>query len=105
MSWPRRNVALSQPPASTGLTGKPAHWGNCASTSRDTSPAVISAFRTTGLSQSTETRSYRFTAGLHGIAAGRGSWIDPEQAGLAEQLWDDDAQPLIDERRHRDIGK
>ena len=48
---PRRNVALSQPSASTGRTGRPAHCGNCEPTSRDTRSAVISALRTSRLSQ------------------------------------------------------
>src|SRR5215472_4652572 len=68
MSWPRRNVTLSQPPASTGLTGRSAQCGNCVPTSRDTSPAVISALRTTGLSQPAEPGSHRFTCHVPGTA-------------------------------------
>jgi hypothetical protein len=33
-SSPSRNVVLSQPLNVTGVTGRAAHWGNCAATSR-----------------------------------------------------------------------
>src|SRR5215471_21485067 len=37
--------------------------------------------------------------------AGWRPWIDLEQAGLAEQLWDGNTHLLIDQRRHRDVGQ
>jgi hypothetical protein len=40
---------LSQPPGSTRRTGRPAHRGNCAPTSRDTSSEVIAVRSTDGI--------------------------------------------------------
>jgi hypothetical protein len=49
MSSPRRKVVLPHPSSSTGVTGRPAHSGNCAATSRDTSADVMAALPTEGI--------------------------------------------------------
>ena len=45
-SSPSRNVVLSKPSSVTGVTGRSAHWGNCAATSRAATSAVISSLFT-----------------------------------------------------------